>query len=86
MRFVTFHFEKQKDRKTNKKNQREFFIYKKKKQQQALGVYGPALKELLHEDFGDGVMSAIDMSMQMEKVDERVQITWNGKFLPYKKP
>jgi cyanate lyase len=53
-----------------------------------VGVYGDTLKELIHEKFGDGIMSAIDFSMDVEKrVDpkgERVVITMNGKFLPYK--
>ena len=52
-------------------------------------VYGTTLKELIHEQFGDGIMSAIDFSMTMEKVPDpkgdRVKITLNGKFLPYKK-
>jgi cyanate lyase len=52
-------------------------------------VYGPAIKELIHETFGDGIMSAIDFSMDMQKVEDpkgdRVLITLNGKFLPYKK-
>lgn len=48
-----------------------------------IGVYGPAIKEVLHEDFGDGVMSAIDYSCKVERDGERVQIVLNGKFLPY---
>ncbi|NJK35570.1 MAG: cyanase [Oscillatoriales cyanobacterium SM2_2_1] len=52
-------------------------------------VYGMPLKEVIHEKFGDGIMSAIDFTLNVEKVEDpkgdRVQITMNGKFLPYKK-
>lgn len=52
-------------------------------------VYGPALKDVIHEKFGDGIMSAIDFSVNVEKEEDpkgdRVKITMNGKFLPYKK-
>lgn len=52
--------------------------------QKYTGVYGPAIKEVLHEDFGDGVMSAIDYSCKIDKDSAgRVQIVLNGKFLPY---
>lgn len=55
---------------------------------EAIGVYGPTMKELIHEKFGDGIMSAIDFSMTIDKQEDpkgdRVVITWNGKFLPYK--
>ena len=51
-------------------------------------VYGVTLKELIQEKFGDGIMSAIDFSMEMEKIEDpkgdRVLLTLNGKFLPYK--
>ncbi len=54
---------------------------------EVLQVYGPALKELLHEEFGDGIMSAInfqlDLSRQAHPGGDRVIITLNGKFLPY---
>ena len=54
-----------------------------------LQVYGPTLKTLIHEMFGDGIMSAIDFSMDMQKIEDpkgdRVQIVLNGKFLPYHK-
>ena len=54
-----------------------------------LQVYGPTLKELIHEDHGDGIMSAIDYTMQVEKVadpkGDRVKVTLCGKFLGYKK-
>lgn len=53
-----------------------------------VGVYGDTIKQLIHEKFGDGIMSAIDFSMHIEKVPDpkgdRVKITMNGKFLPYK--
>ena len=52
-------------------------------------VYGTTIKELIHEKFGDGIMSAIDFSMdiarQADPKGDRVVITFNGKFLPYKK-
>ena len=54
-----------------------------------LQVYGPTLKELIHEDHGDGIMSAIDYTMPVEKVadpkGDRVKVTLCGKFLGYKK-
>jgi cyanate lyase len=53
-----------------------------------VGVYGDTLKEVIQEKFGDGIMSAIDFSMNVEKVEDpkgdRVVVTMNGKFLPYK--
>ncbi len=53
-----------------------------------VGVYGDTIKELIHEKFGDGIMSAIDFSMHIDKEDnpagDRVKVTMNGKFLPYK--
>ncbi|GAB4357626.1 MAG: cyanase [Methylohalobius crimeensis] len=55
---------------------------------EVIGVYGETLKELIHEKFGDGIMSAIDFSMEIDKeanpAGDRVVITMNGKFLPYK--
>ncbi len=54
-----------------------------------LAVYGLPLKDLIQEKFGDGIMSAIDFTMEVEKVSDpkgdRVQLTMSGKFLPYKK-
>jgi cyanate lyase len=51
-------------------------------------VNGPAWKALIEEEFGDGIMSAIDFDLQMERVPnpkgDRVRITMSGKFLPYK--
>jgi cyanate lyase len=52
-------------------------------------VYGTTLKALIHEMFGDGIMSAIDFEMDIKKVPDpkgdRVVVTYNGKFLPYRK-
>lgn len=54
-----------------------------------LQVYGMPLKEVIHEKFGDGIMSAIDFTMEVEKEEDpkgdRVKIVMSGKFLPYKK-
>jgi cyanate lyase len=51
-------------------------------------VYGTTIKSLIHEEFGDGIMSAIDFSMDISRVPDpkgdRVKIILNGKFLPYK--
>jgi cyanate lyase len=51
-------------------------------------VYGTTIKSLIHEEFGDGIMSAIDFSMDIQRVadpkGDRVNIVLNGKFLPYK--
>ena len=53
-----------------------------------VGVYGETIKEIIHEKFGDGIMSAIDFTMNIEKEEnpagDRVVVTLNGKFLPYK--
>jgi cyanate lyase len=53
-----------------------------------VGVYGETIKELIHEKFGDGIMSAIDFSLDIDKQEDpkgdRVVVTLNGKFLPYK--
>jgi cyanate lyase len=55
---------------------------------EVIGVYGDTLKEIIHEKFGDGIMSAIDFSMEVGKEEnpkgDRVILTLNGKFLPYK--
>jgi cyanate lyase len=52
-------------------------------------VYGMPVKAVIHEKFGDGIMSAIDFSMDVDKEPDpkgdRVRITMSGKFLPYKK-
>ncbi len=51
-------------------------------------VNSPAWKALIEEEFGDGIMSAIDFDMQMERLPnekgDRVKITMSGKFLPFK--
>jgi cyanate lyase len=50
-------------------------------------VYGPAIKELIHEEFGDGIMSAINFGFTVRRVPDpagdRVEVVLNGKFLPY---
>lgn len=55
---------------------------------EVVGVYGETLKEVIQEKFGDGIMSAIDFTMDVEKEEDpkgdRVILTLNGKFLPYK--
>jgi cyanate lyase len=55
---------------------------------EVVGVYGDTLKEVIQEKFGDGIMSAIDFSMEVDKIEDpkgdRVVLTLNGKFLPYK--
>jgi cyanate lyase len=52
-------------------------------------VYGTTWKELIQEEFGDGIMSAIDFDMSMERQPDpkgdRVKISMSGKFLPYKR-
>src|SRR6516162_5321089 len=52
-------------------------------------VYGTTLKAIIHEMFGDGIMSAIDFELDVQKREDpkgdRVVVTMNGKFLPYKK-
>jgi cyanate lyase len=52
-------------------------------------VYGMPLKAVIHDKFGDGIMSAIDFTLDVEKVEDpkgdRVKVIMNGKFLPYKK-
>ena len=53
-----------------------------------VNVYGTTIKELIHEEFGDGIMSAIDFSMDIERQPDpkgdRVKVILSGKFLPYK--
>ena len=52
-------------------------------------VYGTTIKALINEKFGDGIMSAIDFEMGIERVEDpkgdRVRVTYNGKFLSYRK-
>lgn len=53
-----------------------------------VNVYGTTFKELIHEEFGDGIMSAIDFKMDIQREPDpngdRVKITMSGKYLPYK--
>ena len=53
-----------------------------------VSVYGTTIKELIHEEFGDGIMSAIDFSMEIQRQadpkGDRVNVVLSGKFLPYK--
>lgn len=53
-----------------------------------INVYGTTFKELIHEEFGDGIMSAIDFNMDLTREanpnGDRVNIVLSGKFLPYK--
>lgn len=54
---------------------------------EALAVYGPAIKELIHEEFGDGIMSAINFQLSVRRrphpEGDRVVVTFDGKFLDY---
>jgi cyanate lyase len=57
---------------------------------EAVMLYGPVYKDVAHEIFGDGIMSAIDMSVDIQQVEEpagvpRMVLTLNGKWLQYKK-
>jgi cyanate lyase len=56
--------------------------------QEAIQVYGTTISELIREEFGDGIMSAIDFELSLERVPDpkgdRVRLTLNGKFLPYR--
>ena len=53
-----------------------------------VNVFGPTIKELISEEFGDGIMSAIDFSMDIQRQadpkGDRVNVMLSGKFLPYK--
>ena len=55
---------------------------------EVISVYGLTIKELIHEEFGDGIMSAIDFSMDIQRENnpagDHVNILSSGKFLPYK--
>src|SRR5687768_309067 len=55
---------------------------------EVVSVYGTTIKELIHEEFGDGIMSAIDFSMDIRREPDpkgdRVKVVLSGKFLPYK--
>ncbi len=54
---------------------------------EVLQVYGPTIKELIHEEFGDGIMSAINFRLDVRRATDpagdRVVVTLDGKFLPY---
>jgi len=55
---------------------------------EVVSVYGSTIKELIHEEFGDGIMSAIDFNMDIQREadpnGDRVRVVLSGKFLPYK--
>ncbi len=55
--------------------------------QEIVQVYGPTIKALIHEQFGDGIMSAINFNLGIERVEhpdgDRIRITMEGKYLPY---
>lgn len=55
--------------------------------QEIVQVYGTTIKALIHEDFGDGIMSAINFNMGIDRVEHpdgaRIRITLEGKYLPY---
>jgi cyanate lyase len=55
---------------------------------EVVNVYGSTIKELIHEEFGDGIMSAIDFNMDIQREQnpngDRVNVVLSGKFLPYK--
>ena len=55
---------------------------------EVVNVYGSTIKELIHEEFGDGIMSAIDFSLDIQREadpkGDRVNVVLSGKFLPYK--
>ena len=55
---------------------------------EVVSVYGSTIKELIHEEFGDGIMSAIDFSMDIQREEnpngDRVNVVLSGKFLAYK--
>ena len=55
---------------------------------EVVNVYGSTIKELIQEEFGDGIMSAIDFSMDIQREEnpngDRVNVVLSGKFLPYK--
>ena len=56
---------------------------------EVMQTYGTTWKALIHEEFGDGIMSAIDFDMEIERQPDqkgdRVRVVMSGKFLPYKK-
>lgn len=54
---------------------------------EAIAVYGASIKEIIHEDFGDGIMSAIDFDVKVSRREDpngdRVVVTFDGKYLTY---
>ena len=52
-------------------------------------MYGTTIKAIINEKFGEGIMSAIDFEMEIDRIEDpkgdRVKVTYNGKFLPYRK-
>lgn len=54
---------------------------------EVVGVYGPTLKAMIHEEFGNGIMSAIDFNLEVEREPnpkgDRVKVTMSGKYLEY---
>lgn len=56
---------------------------------EVMSVYGESIKQVVQEKFGDGIMSAIDFTIDVDvekdPKGDRVVLTWNGKFLPYKR-
>lgn len=56
---------------------------------EAILVYGHPLKHLIHEKFGDGILSAVDFIGDIARVEDpkgdRVRVTLEGKFLPYRR-
>uniref|UniRef100_A0A0N5AI22 Cyanate_lyase domain-containing protein n=1 Tax=Syphacia muris TaxID=451379 RepID=A0A0N5AI22_9BILA len=54
-------------------------------QNQAVDTYATAIKEMIMEDFGDGIMSAVNFEFRVDITDDdRIKMSWSGKFLPYK--
>jgi cyanate lyase len=55
---------------------------------EALGVYGETIRALIHDEFGDGIMSAINFQLEVKRVPhpdgDRVEVVFNGKFLDYR--
>jgi hypothetical protein len=58
-------------------------------QERITQVFGTTLKALIEEEFGDGIMSAIDFELSVDRIPDakgdRVKVTFNGKFLPYRR-
>ena len=52
---------------------------------EVLAVYGLSLKDVIQEKFGDGIMSAVDIKLDVKREGDRVVVTLDGKFLPYRR-